>query len=264
LGQVAGRARNTGQTQTLTSGKPANLREMEEPMNRNRFSLTLGLFAAAAFAPAQLINEIRVDQTGTDNDEYFEIAGTAGLSLNDLTYIVIGDGTGGSGVIESVTSLAGLFIPADGHFLAAESSFTIGPPPDLNAGASGLNFENADNVTHMLLSGFTGSNGQDLDTNDDGVLDATPWSSLLDSVALVLNPALGDKVYSPTLVGPDGPFHPGHIYRTPSLGPNWAIGPFDPAQGLDTPGTANPVPEPATLAALALGAAALIRRRKRA
>ena len=232
-------------------------------MKRNRLALALSIFAAAALAPAQLINEIRVDQTGIDNDEYFEIAGTAGLSLNNLTYIVIGDGTGGSGVIESVTSLAGTVIPADGHFFAAETTFTLGgATPDLSAGATGLNFENADNVTHMLVSFFTGANGTDLDTNDDGILDLTPWTSILDSVALVLDPNVGDRVYSSTMVGPDGAFHPGHIYRAPSLSSNWLIGPFDPATGVDTPGTQNPVPEPATIGALALGALALVRKRR--
>ena len=232
-------------------------------MFRNRCAFALGLLATAALVPAQLINEIRVDQTGTDNDEYFEIAGTAGLSLNDLTYIVIGDGTGGSGVVESVTGLAGMLIPADGHFFAAETTFTLGgATPDLSAGATGLNFENADNVTHLLVGGFSGTNGQDLDTNDDGVLDITPWTSLLDSVAIVLDPSVGDRVYSSTQVGPDGAFHPGHIYRAPSLSPNWLIGPFDPTQGVDTPGASNPVPEPTTIAALGIGAIALLRRRR--
>ncbi len=32
-----------------------------------------------------VINEVRVDQTGTDNDEYFELAGAPGASLAGLT-----------------------------------------------------------------------------------------------------------------------------------------------------------------------------------
>jgi hypothetical protein len=229
-------------------------------MTRNRFAWSLFICAAAAMAPAQLINEIRVDQTGTDNDEYFELAGSAGLSLNDLTYIVIGDGTGVSGVIEAVVSLAGLSLPADGHFFAAESTWTGtlgGGSPDLT---TTLNFENADNVTHMLVSGFTGANAQDLDTNDDGTLDSTPWTSILDSIALIL-PGSPDLVYSPTQIGPDGAFHPVHVFRSPSLSANWVIGQFDPVGGQDTPGFANPVPEPATLAVLGLGAIGLLRRR---
>ena len=40
------------------------------------------------------INEIRIDQPGTDNDEYFELLGEPNASLDGLTYIVIGDGVG--------------------------------------------------------------------------------------------------------------------------------------------------------------------------
>lgn len=49
--------------------------------------------------PSVLINEIRVDQPANDNDEYFELYGSSGTSLNGLAYLVIGDGPGGSGVV---------------------------------------------------------------------------------------------------------------------------------------------------------------------
>ena len=60
------------------------------------------------------INEIRIDQSGTDYDEYVELSGTAGTSLAGLTYLVLGDGTGGSGVIEAVVDLTGATIPSSG------------------------------------------------------------------------------------------------------------------------------------------------------
>ena len=41
------------------------------------------------------INETRIDQASTDNDEYFELKGQAGFPLNGMTYIVIGDDSGG-------------------------------------------------------------------------------------------------------------------------------------------------------------------------
>ncbi len=187
--------------------------------------------------PAVAINEIRIDQTGTDNDEYFELAGAAGASLDDLTYLVIGDGTGGSGVIEAVVNLTGSTIPTGGHFLAAEStlSSTFGIP-DL---VTSLNFENSDNVTHLLVGGFTGSNNQDLDTNDDGVLDITPWVQQLDLIAVIgpwTIPITTEHHYGPPTVGPDGDFSPGHVFLC-SIG--WQIGQFNPVGGDDTPGVAN-------------------------
>ncbi|MCE2882443.1 MAG: hypothetical protein LW636_08820, partial [Planctomycetaceae bacterium] len=181
-----------------------------------------------------IISEVRIDETGTDNNEYFELKGGAGASLADLTYIVIGDGSSGtspSGFIEAIVPLAGQVIGANGYFVAAEPTMTIGVPSLVTA-ANAINFENSDNVTHLLVRNFTGAVNTDLDTNDDGVLDSTPWSEILDSVAFV-NPTsttVLDKVYSANLVGPDATFWPGHIFRcTPNQ--TWQIGPFNPVGG---------------------------------
>ena len=197
----------------------------------------------AAQASAQLaINEIRIDQPSTDNDEYFELTGIPGGSLNGLTYLVIGDGTGGSGVIEAVVDLTGQAVPASGFFVAAEATFTLGTADFVTT----LNFENSDNVTHLLVNGFSGTNGDDLDTDDDCVLDITPWTTVVDGVALIEEPTppagtechYGDDLGLPA-VGPDGSFVPGQIGRDPDgVGP-WVIGLFDPLSGTDTPGASN-------------------------
>jgi hypothetical protein len=192
-------------------------------------------------APIQ-INEIRIDQGGADNDEYFELSGTAGTSLAGYFYLVLGDGTGGSGVIETVVDLSTTSIPAGGYLLVAESTFTLGGQiPDLNVGATGLNFENGDNVTHLLVRNFTGTNGQDLDTNNDGVLDITPWTEVVDSVGLLVGPSGqggNEFIYSATAVGPDGGFVPSHVYRCFPNG-QWLIGTFA-AFTFDTPRAENP------------------------
>lgn len=196
-----------------------------------------GLALLATPALAVTLNEIRIDQTSTDNQEYFELLGTPGESLGNLTYIVIGDGTGGSGVIESVTSLAGKVVGTDGYFLGVETSFgtpLCGDTPDAIFGTT-LNFENSDNVTHLLVAGFTGANAQDLDTNDDGILDVTPWSGIIDSVAAVISTTSGDKIYSNRIVGPDGTFAPGLILICDGY---WVIGDFDLCVH-DTPGMSN-------------------------
>lgn len=186
------------------------------------------------------INEIRIDQPDTDNDEYFELTGDASTSLDNLTYLVIGDGTNGSGVIEAVVDLSSNTINNEGFFLAAENTFSLATP-DL---ITDLNFENNDNVTHLLVEGFTGSNGDDLDTDDDGTLDVIPWSSIVDSVALIESETSGEIVYSDIIVGPDGSFVPGHIYRLPDDSGNWNIGGFT-LNTNDTPGTSNdPTPPP--------------------
>lgn len=217
----------------------------------------LGLFYQCA-AHAVLINEIRIDQNGSDTDEYFELKGNANESLTGLSYIVIGDGTGGSGVIESITHLDGYSLSADGLFLAAESTFSLSAAVDL---FTTLNFENSDNVTHLLVAGFSGSLGDDLDMDDDGMLDTLPWLNILDSIALLESPGTGDQVYSPIQLGPSGGLVPAHVYRASPNG-QWAIGAME--IGQDTPGTENiQVPEPETLALLCLGLLCLNIGRKR-
>lgn len=211
--------------------------------------------------PSVLINEIRVDQPANDNDEYFELYGSSGTSLNGLAYLVIGDGPGGSGVIEAVIHLDGKVISGDGFFLVAKNSFTLfSIMPDFIISDGSLNFENEDNVTHLLVGGFTGSNGQDLDSDDDGQLDLSPWAVILDSVSVVKSvtvpPAGTEWAYS-LMVGPDGATSPSHIYRFPdgntlinSPEGNWNIGKADPASGDDTPGTANNSPLAISLLAI--------------
>ena len=220
---------------------------------------------------AVVINEIRIDQTGADSDEYFELAGAPGTLLTGLTYIVIGDSSGTaaapgdlSGNIERVINLTGHIIPADGRFLGVTGTFTMQGPsaghvPDMvfdpNSGGQGV-FENSDNVTHMLVYNFTGALNDVIDDNRDGIPNAIlPWDSINDWVSVIemqnSQVGLGDEwVYdfSPApggFVGPDGTFAPGHVYRndpntnTDGAGTPWQIGPFNPVVGNDTPGIPN-------------------------
>jgi hypothetical protein len=208
------------------------------------------LIRAAAVQAVQ-INEIRIDQDGTDISEYFELFGSANESLDGLTYLVLGDP--GSGTIEGVLDLSGGVIPEDRLYLVAETSFEnlAGQPfegtiPDKVAN---LNFENSDNFTHLLVSGFTGANDDDLDTNDDGILDVTPWTAVVDGVALIEEPNppaetefeygtdLGLQVVGPEIVG-ENAFVPGHVYRSPNGGV-YQIGAFELGTD-DTPGATNP------------------------
>jgi uncharacterized repeat protein (TIGR01451 family) len=185
------------------------------------------------------ISEMRIDHPGADTQEYFELEGPANFFLNDLTYLVIGDGTGGSGVIENITSLDGYLVPSSGFFVGATSTFNLSSP-DL---VTTLVFENSDNVTHMLVQGFTGTIGQDLDTNDDGVLEITPWFQVLDLIALIEEPnppTSTEYHYGPPTIGPDNGFVPGHAYWCSG---NWVIGQFDYLIGDDSPGSPNCVPD---------------------
>jgi len=192
------------------------------------------LLAAAIAAPALAleINEIRIDNAGGDTDEYFELIGAPGESLDGLFYVVIGDGTGASGVLESITDLNGLVIAADG-LLAVHKDGTVGTCGGYDVELP-LNFENGDNVTHMLVQGMTGVLQDDLDTDDDGVFDVTPWTGILDSVGLKEDDE-GELLYSDVIVGPDGTFVPAHVLRCDEV---WYIGAFDLCL-YDSPGEPN-------------------------
>ncbi len=214
-----------------------------------------------------LINEIRIDQVGSDNDEYIELSGTPGADLSDLTYLVLGDGTTTtkSGVVECLIPLTGQVMPANGIFLitlkntGGQDGVAFGQAGNLQTDK--LLFENSDHVTHMLVRGFSGqaTTGQDLDADDNGVLNLTPWTSVADSVAFVKvastgpiqDGTTGEWTYQVAnesgaltpMVGPDTTFVPGHIYRCSPQGA-WKLGFFDPvsagSNNKDTPKASNP------------------------
>ncbi len=82
----------------------------------------------------------------------------------------------------------------------------------------------------------------DLDFDDDGVLDTTPWTAEWARLAIVEedNPPSGTEFhYGPPQVGPNGTFAPSHAYFCEGEG--WLIGSFDEFI-LDTPGAPNDCP----------------------
>ncbi len=210
-----------------------------------------------------LLNEIRFDQQGADNDEYIELAGEPGTSLDGLTFLVLGDSSArGSGTVECIIPLDGYVMPASGLFMIAlqnssgQDGIAFGAEADLKTDQ--LRLENTQNSTFLLVRDYTGSTTQeasDVDTDNDGVIDAPLWSEILDAVAVKNNAdaptgtqvwwfsvALPDGSSSP-VIGPDDIFHPVHVYRCSPQG-SWKIGFFDPvaagANNKDTPKAANP------------------------
>lgn len=188
---------------------------------------------AASSAPADpatspcdvRLNEIRIDEPGPDRHEFFELSGTPGESLDGIVYLVLGDDPKdglGSGVVETC-------IPLDGRKLDENGLLLVGDLVN--------RFENADNVTHMLVRGFVGTLGVDLDRDDDGVLDSTPFAEIVDRLALIsTDPDLaGDRIYSQLRVGPDHGFVPAHVFRD---GDRWVIGSYEIGDD-NTPGRDN-------------------------
>jgi predicted extracellular nuclease len=221
--RVADGCQDTDNNSTdFTAGAP-NPRNTASPLNP----------CSGAVEPK--INEFVFNHVGTDTHEYAEIFGSPDTDYSAYTLLQIeGDGTG-AGVIDSTHTV--------------ESTDTNG---FWYTGFLSNVFENG-TVTLLLVKDFTGAVGNDLDTNNDGVFDSTPWSALVDDVA-VSDGGAGDVTYSSTVLAPGfsgSPFTPGGASRFPDGASDWVLNDFDGAglpgflgspvvgEAYNTPGAAN-------------------------
>ena len=213
------------------------------------------LTACGGGSPIAYLSEIRFDETTTGGatNEYVEIAAPPGTSLDTLALLVIGDGssTTKSGVIECLVPLTGAVVGESGYFLitllttgtSGQDGIAFGVPGDLQV--SNLQLENSDNLTVMLVDVLTGTLNQDLDTNDDGTLDVTPWTSIVDKVSIVKTflpaPTGSNEWWYGCRVGPNASGLAYQIYRCSPIG-YWQTGNrviTDPLTLTDTPGAQN-------------------------
>ena len=189
-----------------------------------------------------VINEFSASTTSTDV-EYVEIFGPPNTDLSALTVLEIeGDNGSAIGSVDEVIAIG--TTDADGLYLAS-----------LPANA----LENG-SISLLLVDGFSGAALDDLDSNDDGTFDMTPWTSIVDGVA-VNDGGTGDVTYAVAL-GPnyDGvsSFAPGGASRIPdgtdtNTSADWVRNDFDLAgipgfagtaslgEAYNTPGALNQV-----------------------
>lgn len=123
---------------------------------------------------------------GTDHRyEFIEILGRPSRDYSDHTLLFIDGNAGSIGIVQTIISVGQT--DSAGYWVWCDS---FGNDDDLLKQNSG---------TFLLVTGFDTAVavGTDLDTNDDGVLETTPWTSITDSVALTdgTTPEL-DVVYS--------------------------------------------------------------------
>lgn len=160
-----------------------------------------------------VINEYVANHAGTDTNAFVEIFGDPSTDYSAFTVLEIeGDGSP-MGVIDAVLPVG--TTNADGYWTN---------PEDMENGT----------ITILLVENFTGSLGNDLDTNNDGVLDLMPWDRLVDDVTITDGDG-GDGLYSSTVLDPTfagGSFAPGGASRIPngvdtdSAG-DWTLNDFD-------------------------------------
>ncbi len=158
------------------------------------------------------LNELQMNTTGTDW-EFFEIQGMAGEDLSNLTLITIDGDTSSLGTVNAVVDLTGQSIPADGIWVASSPAANGAYQITGNLTIANNTFENG-TTTFLLVTGFTGTNGDDLDINDNGILDVMPWTEIIDGVALTDASATDFTYAGVTAIGPDGTFLPSGIFRS--------------------------------------------------
>jgi len=190
-----------------------------------------------------VINEFSASTAGTDV-EYVEIFGTANADFSAYTILEIeGDSASNMGVVDEVINLG--TTDAGGFYL-------------VNLPANAL--ENG-TITLLLVKNFSGASGEDLDTDNDGVFNVTPWDAVIDAVA-VNDGGSGDKTYGIPALDPnyDGvsSYAPGGASRIPDgfdtdSATDWVRNDFDlagipgftgslgPGEALNTPGAANEI-----------------------
>lgn len=259
-------------------------------------SALMAICGLAAVATADVrLNELLLNPPGSDNgQEFFELSGTPGQSLNGMWLVVIeGDGTAG-GVVDKVIDLNGFSLGSNGLFLWRDAISVI--DTSLDAGVQGPDagttinvadfdpdIENGSN-TYLLVSGFSGAITNDLDTNNDGVLDLTPWASVVDGIGFLENDTdnrayaaqLGFTDFGPNAAynadilirGTDNVWYGSDVLGTNPGGP-YTLDPTRNSTGLAnaadfcaTPGVANVIPAPSVLALAGMGALAAGRRRR--
>ena len=179
-------------------------------MSMRRPSILLALLALVASllatspalsipAPAAtVINEFVANHTGSDSAAFVEVLGAASTDLSGLTLLEIEGDSSGPGTIDHAETLG--TTDADGYWVSSRDA------------------ENG-TLTFLLVDGFTGTAGTDLDGNDDGTLDSTPWSSVVDGVAVTdggtSDRTYGTPVLDASLEGNSG-FTPGGASRIPN------------------------------------------------
>lgn len=153
---------------------------------------SVAVLALAGAANAVTINEVVMNDISTDDYEFVELCGH-GETLNGLTLVVIeGEGTTAKGTIDVAIPLSGSI---SGYYVIGDAAVS----PNVLQAANWI--ENG-GETVLLVSGFTGSVGQDIDANDDGLADAV-IGTIVDGIGVGM-PSSSDVVYyGVPFLGPD-------------------------------------------------------------
>jgi hypothetical protein len=139
------------------SGKPSALTCGLRASFRNACLAVTAIALPALHVEGQKISEVVADHVGTDTYEYVEIYASPSANLSAYRIVVL-DGSANPGAILNVFSPG--TANGAGFWWTGSLTSTLESPT----------------FTVLLVTGFSGSVGQDLDGGNDGVLDLTPWT----------------------------------------------------------------------------------------
>ncbi|MEM6639719.1 MAG: hypothetical protein AAF610_07440 [Pseudomonadota bacterium] len=151
----------------------------------------LTVAATVALMPSALavsINEIAPNPNGADGStQQIELLGTAGTMFSGVLLSLESDSGGSAGTVDRLSTITGTF-DANGLLVVDISDL-----------------ENPSN-TLILLDSFSGSVGDDLDVDSDGLLDASALSlfgNVFDAVGIADNTGDEDFLYAEQVGGTD-------------------------------------------------------------
>lgn len=165
----------------------------------------IAAIALASTAQAVTINEIYISHASTDDQEFVEFCAQPNEDLSAYTFLIIeGDSTSNYGTIDRAWTL-GTAGP-DGYYVIGDNAVAN---VDQAVGASNQ-IENGTN-TFLLVTGFTGAQGDDIDVDGDGVADG-PVGTIVESIGR--NDGGPDFVYyGAPLMPADGSFAAAGVAR---------------------------------------------------
>ena len=227
--------------QVFKQARRNKMRDVGLPMLAAILLVVMSPLSTIAQPLPPVINEFSASTVGTDV-EFVEVFGSPSTDYSAFAILEIEGDDAGAGVIDEVIAVG----TTDG------SGFWLRNLP-ANALENGT-------ITLLLVQGFTGALGDDLDTNNDGTLDTTPWSNIIDGVS-INDGGSSDITYALPVLGVsyDGfSFAPGGASRFPDgfdteSSTDWVRNDFDLAgipgyagsivlgEAYNTPGASNAI-----------------------
>jgi len=229
-------------------------------------STLVGLAALVVPAAAQVhLNEIYASHSGLDDQEFIELIGTPGMSLDDHALLIVEGQDPVNATLDVVIDLTGLSIQADGFFVAGTTAVGTTFPGELDLDIGTDNIIENGTQTYYLLEANSPTDIANLQAmignsvlNIGETTTIPTFGTILDNVG-VQGPdsSGGDVIYDGALVvGPDvagfdllsgfiAPFTPAGYFRGGDFPGQWCCKDyldFDDGANTDlprTPGSTN-------------------------